>query len=989
MRAWTRLTLGAMMAAALAGSAMPALAYTVDEDIKFASGLIAFEPSFRDFAQTVVDSVRQRDPGSADRLKVIQAELFVKDRKYAEAEKLVQEMGISNPKAQAIMLSLALGYYNAGKSDQAVKLYDDFFNQYQNGNVPTDPDVLRFYQTAAFQYGQIREAMEDFERAADCYKRVQDSTDLKDLQREMQLQQARAWVKVAEYSDGEKRAEALKKCKAICSDIQWGGLDVPFVNSTVILANAMIVEGDAAGARAMLDDYKDQFRTVDDMLEEQGEPLDLSPQGGARSLLGRLYRQEADAVADNPAEAIPLYSKALTEFYNVFVKYGKGPDGPNAGIQAKEIKDILETKYGKTVKIDLPENLQAQAAGTEFGMADSLFKKEDYTAARDEYLKVLAQFPESGDLSIRALAQLLQTYIKLEDPLMAKMVGQYIGERFGRKSDVAGAALRAAAGIYRERGAGEGGAMNEDATRFFDMYIQYCPQHPAVSETLFYLASVAKKAEENDKANAYYNRILADYKNTKEYPKALSVQAWGAYANHDYADAIGGLKLYLKDTDGQASPLRANAMFALADCLRRTAEQAEKEIVAGTAQARELVQAGDRENAQKVALKVRENKVTAEENFKAALQQFQALIKGLSTNIEDYGRREEEKAKNRTLLEQAKFWFAFTLSQKNDPKFQQMAVQQLGKFTEEYPNSAMNPRALKLKGSLQLALKDPAANETFETLAKKYPDTDEGKNAQYARISGALDLNLKDQAEEAAQAMISNPSAYSLEQFARVGELLLEHELWAKATAAYEVVRDRLGELSPERVRAYEERALYGIGKGSFETGKFDEAQDALSKLMEKYPKSGLFFKAKYVLASSAIKRDDTDTAMSALNDILRYATDNETINDASILMAQTQIMQGDQVGALSTYKRLEFLNSLNMKSDREREQIRTALVQAIDLEEAMPDDTSLIETVDRFLEIFPTDARASDFSGKRNRARQRLEEAATGGGDGTAPAES
>ena len=86
MRAWTRLTLGAMMAAALAWSARPALAYTVDEDIKFASGLIAFEPSFRDFAQTVVDSVRQRDPGSADRLKVIQAELFVKDRKYAEAE---------------------------------------------------------------------------------------------------------------------------------------------------------------------------------------------------------------------------------------------------------------------------------------------------------------------------------------------------------------------------------------------------------------------------------------------------------------------------------------------------------------------------------------------------------------------------------------------------------------------------------------------------------------------------------------------------------------------------------------------------------------------------------------------------------------------------------------------------------------------------------------------------------------------------------------
>lgn len=1010
MRAWTRLTLGIILTASLAGSA---LAYTVDEDIAFASGLIAYKPSFRDFAQTIVDSVREREPSAADRLKVIQAELFVKDRKYEEAEKLVQEMGISNPKAQAIMLSLAIGYYNAGKTDQSIKLFDDFFAQYQDGKVPTDPDVLRFYQNAANMYAQIREGMEDFAKAADCYERVANSTDDTDLKREMQFRQAQAWAKAAEFSDGEARAEALKKCKKICNDITWGGLDITFVNAVVVLANAQIIEGDSAGARSTLDEYWDSIKQVDDMLEDYNMAKDESPLGGARSLRGKLYRQEADAVADNVQQALPLYSKALTEYYNVFVKYPKGPYGANAGLEAKAIKDILETKYGKKVEIDLPDNLQAQAAGTEFSMADSLFKKGDYEKARDEYLRVLAQFPEAGDLSVRALAQLNKSYAYLNDPLMVKVVSDYIGERFGRRFSVAPRALVAIAELYRKGDTG----ISPDAAfaeQLYNVYLANCPEDEQAGAILWFLGGTATTAGETDKANTYFNRIIAEHQNTKEYPLALSRQAWGAYANHDYAAAIEGLRLYLKDTDGQATPLRANAMFALADCLRRTSADAEHEAgvadkaaAAAKVQATELLKASKeaaasdpeasaahRSAAVEAANTFKEKtaaaaaaRTTADTNFKEAVRQFQALVAGLDQHLEDYGRKAEEQAKNKTLLEQARFWLAFTLSQKNDPRYQGLAVKQLTDFTNLYPSSALNPRALKLKGSLQLALKDPAANETFETLANKYPKTDEGKNAQYARISGALDLNLIDQAREAANAMISSPSSYSLEQFARVGELLLEKEVWTEAAKAYGIVRDRLSELPAEKRRSVEQRALFGIGLGLYETGDFEASQKALAELMEKYSKTALFYKANYVLAQAAFARGDTEAATASLNNILRYATDNEIINDASILMAQNQIKQDDLVGALSTYKRLELLNSYNMQGDRQRIQIHDALLQAVELEEKMPDDTSLIETVNRFLEIFPTDPRASELTGKLRRAEQRLREAANGGAADTAAA--
>ena len=997
MRAWTRLTVGFILAAAMAA---PALAeYTIDEELQFASGLINFKPAFKDFAQTVVDSVRERDPSVGDRLKVIQAELFIQERKYPQAEELMNELGISNPKAQAIMLTLALAYYNSGDADKSVALYDGFFNQYQDGKRPTDPDVLRFYQTAAYQYGQIREAMGDYARAADCYSRVQASADdSPDMQREMMLKQAQAWVKAAEAADGGQRDEYLGKCDAVCRDILWGGLDVTFVNAVVVMANSQIVRGDAAKARETLNDYMENIRQVDDMLEDYNMPIHESPLGGARSLLGRLYKQEADAVSSDPSQAIPLYSKALSEYYNVFVKYGKGPYGANAGVEAKAIKDILENQYGKTVKIELPDNLQAQAAGTEFAMADQLFKRKSYQEARDEYLRVLAGFPESGELSVGALANLAQCYINLSDPLYAKAVATYTAERFGRKSTLAPRAILAAAQLYRAGDPANGReadvALSDD---FFHIYLDYCPNDDRVPEILSYLGSLAAKDGDESKASGYFNRIIADYPKSKEYPKALSRQAWTAYSNHDYADAINGLRLYLKDTDGQASALRANAMFALADCLRRTSAAAETTIVESTAKAKDLAaqykqasassdedvraQAADLMTAARAeAAKVSEARATAEGNFTESVKQFQALINGLKNDPKSYASKAEDVTKNAELLEQASYWMAFTLSQKGDEKFQRAAVAQLTKFGEEYPNSKMSPKALKLKGSLQLALKDPAANDTFESLARKYPETDEGKNAQYARISGALDLKLFDQAKEAANAMISGAGSYSIEQFSRVGETLLDNSLWTEADAAYRQVLAKLESVPTERRRAFEERALFGIGKAGYELKKYDAAQKSLETLMEKYPKSAFFYRAKYVLAQSALANNDSEAATKALNDILRYASDNETVNDASLVLAEVQKKEGKNVEALSTYKRLEYLSSLNMKTDRERDQIRQALLAAIALEESISDDTSLIETVDRYQELFPMDSRIQEFTGKRSRAKLRLEEAAAGG---------
>lgn len=910
-----------------------ASAYTADEDFKFASGLIAFEPSFRDYAQKVVDGILAKDPTQGERAKVIQAELFVKNRQFDKAEALVREMGVTNPKAQAIMLSLAVGYYNSGEQDKAVQLYEDFFKMYSDKS-PDDPDVARFYEGAAFQYAQIKEAMDDYAGAADCYRRVGESArnTNRAMEREMQLKEAQSWLKAAERQGGDERKQSLEKVNKICETIMWGGLDVTFVNAIVVMANAEIVAGHPDKAHDVLNEYMVNIKQVDEILKANDMAVSESPMGGARSLLGRLLKDEGDklAQAGDRDGALAKYAEALGEYYNVFVKYGKGPWGPAAGMEAKALKELLETQYGKTVKIDLPSNLAAKAAGTEFMMADNLFRKKDYAAAQAEYLRVLKQFPEAGELSVNAVAQLLQCQMRQGDDLMAKATANYLAERFGKKFPMAAKGVLAAGQLYRTEKAGQEGAQ-EMSDYLFETYLKHCPNDDSAGQILFYLAGLAEKAGDEERANGYLAKILTEHPTDKHYPLALSKQAWKSYKGKDYAGAVKGMAAYLKETAGQANALRAQAMFALADCLRRT------------------------------------------DRFEQAVKYFNELVKGLTENIRAYGTSPADVQKNTELLEQARFWMAFTLSQmEGNDAYRKMAVKKFDEFLEAYPQSAMAPKALKVKGSAQMALKDPGANDTYARLAREYPNTDEGKNAQYARISGALELKQYDQAKEALRAMVGSAGSYQASEFLRVGNELLNSELWAEAAAAYQQVLDKAGKGGAEE-RALLEKSYFGLGKAKYHQKDYAGSVAALNELMTKWPKSSLFYDAKFILAEANLAQGDTMAAEDALNSILRYVGTGEVLNDACLLMAKVQLKGGDKEGAASTYQRMEYLNSLTMKSERERAQIKEALTAALALEKDMDDMGRMLETCDAYLRLFPLDDKVPGIRKLRQSAQLKV----------------
>ena len=343
-----------------------------DREFEFAAGLV--ELGFPDFAQKIADSVVKLHPDMAARANLIKAEGFIAGRKFADAEALLKTMG-GDPKADAIKLALANGYYRFGEIDKAKQLYNDFFSKYTQ--VPSDADLLRFYRDSSYRYGQMLEQAGDLKGAAQAYAKLLATKPEKEIERRVLTERAQIFVRLAQAEGGQERDKYLKEAQKICDQIQWGGVDIWFGQSIITLANIEIVKGDKRKAQETIKQYNDIFKEIDKMLKEQEMPMGLSPVAGARFLLGQIYQEQGSALAKDAArkdDAIKLLTQALTEFYNVFVKYGDSDWGPQAGAQVKVVEQQLKA-LGKEVKVDLGAQKE-KAITTQFNLADNLYRQK-------------------------------------------------------------------------------------------------------------------------------------------------------------------------------------------------------------------------------------------------------------------------------------------------------------------------------------------------------------------------------------------------------------------------------------------------------------------------------------------------------------------------------------------------------------------------------------------------------------------------------------
>jgi len=940
MRRGTRRALCVWAASAVIGLSAGKVAAGVNEtpldrEFRFASGLV--EMGFPDLAEKVVGRILKKHPDQKDRAKLINAEILISQRKFDEVEKLLKGLPPDAPKTQAIRLALANAYYRFGDVDKAKAGYEAFFHQYR-GKVPTDPDLRRFYQESAYRFAQMLKKAGDFEGAVKAYSRLLATRPDKALARRLMTEEAELYVKLAEKATGENRKRWLEEASRLCEQVQWGGLDIWFGQSIITMAHIEMVRGANGAARKVLKSNMDIFKEINDYMKERGLPLRESPMAGARFLLGKLYEEQGRHLLNSRAksdEAVKVLVKALREFYNVFAKYGDSDWGREAGVRAKAIKELLES-LGKTVKVDLGAHA-AQAAATEFRLGDDLFRDRHYHEAADEYVRVLNRYPEGGE-AVKALGRLGLCYANLGDDLSVKMVVNYLGERFARNAD-APTGLLGVGKWYFDHG------RTNMFLYVYDRYLEYFPRHDRAPAVMYTLGGLLRKAGDKKRARQYFDRILKDYPHSSYYLKTLQRQAWDYYEAGQYEKAAGMFARYVAAS--QPGHSKAQAEYSLADCYLK------------------------------------------QKKYAAALKEFEKLIVWLAPSDSAYNAVAGEAVKNRKLLERAAFFRGFCLARVAAPKekvkaYRIKSVKAFKQFLALFPKSELAPKAMSSLGTVELDLGlFDQATKTFERLAQKYPNSPEGRSALFALIRAAMEVGRHEIAKDALNKMLASASAYTAQDFAWVGQMMLDAGLYDYALKSFNKAYHLGGE------RAAVERSLFGMGKAAFELKQYDQAVKYLEELLTRYPHSALFYQSKLILGKAYRALGRLDDAVGALRDVFRFADNNVLINRANLMYGQIKEEQEQPKAALASYQRIALLADPN---DPElRPMIKDALWRSIQLGMKIGLYDDVMDSCDQYLKLFSESERISEVRDIKAQARLKAAaahaaEAAAAAAEGASP---
>ena len=591
-------------------------AFAFEEELQFVKGLT--EEGFPKLAEKILFRTLEKYPEASAAAPELRIRILIADKKFSEAQVSIAELQKSPPAegcpkgGVGLYLFLAETAYTAQEIPAAESAYKEYFK------TASEPDAQ-----AAFHYGSLLEERGDKANAIKLYERV-DSRPV----------QARLAALLIE-SDPDRALQ-------LAEEVQLGGLDLWFGNAVVTWAQIMIDRSEWNEAQAVLETELELLKS----LHGSTDPI-----AGARYLLGTCYEHE-----DKKAEA-------LTQFYNVYAKYGDSEWGPKAQAKAEALITYFEGQ-GKTVKIDLGANLAKMEEST-FRVARRLFFDRQYADAIPIYLDALNKFPE-GSEAITALRELCLCSIHLDDELTAKTVGLYLSERF-TKNPKAGDALLAAGKTALDQ------KQESLAWWMYDQAIEAFPNHPRIPAVLYSLAGLRK--QEN-----YLFQIVENYPDSSYHARALGRLAWNAYADKDYETAAARFAPYVDtETDPQK---QTRARFAFAEswrnlAQRRTGFQPVHRRSVGSGQAGSTVL---HSNA-----------------WKNALKNFQTLEKSMEDAAGSYGVSKETLEFNQPYWEKALYYQA--VCQKELGEIDE-AVQLCEQFEETFPTSGILNQVRFTKGKM-------------------------------------------------------------------------------------------------------------------------------------------------------------------------------------------------------------------------------------------------------------------------------------------------
>lgn len=902
-------------------------------EVRFAKGLIGF--GFPDYADKIVDRLAEKFPAAKPQVSAVKIKVLTARGKFDDAEALIKTLPAEGLESLAMTLSLADDFYAWGKMQKAKEYYEAFFRKFPKG---PPPELKQFYAESAYRYAQMMAFANDTSGAAQAYRYVLLSDPEPGVGRTVMTELAELLLKMGEKAKPEDRKKYFAECKELCAKVQWGGTDVAFGKTVVILAHLAMLEGDAAGARKIIADYLPMLKEIDALLKETPDGLRYSPMAECKFMLGALGEDELKALAAAPdAQAsrdkvVELARQTLGNYYTVLINYASSSWASEAGRRGDALATFLSDKGFKVSK--LPREKLAQVVDVLMKEARLAFQNQDFKSAIGKYRAILNTFPDIAG-AVPALGDMVRSYVNLRDFLAAKAVTGYMAERYGRGTpeqvDEAGNAMLAIAAEYEA--IGDKGAAGEVNQLFFTAF----PSHRRAAASIFKDGEKALREENYPEAMKYYRRIVDEFSRELLYVDALSRLAYCHAMTGAHGDAVPLLQKYVEAL--KPSPEQLSARMRLADAYRQLDQTV------------------------------------------AALNEYARVVKLMTEEPAKFGMSADDAAKNAKTLERALFWRPMCYSRLRQPEaqvplYQTKAIEGFAEFIAKYPKSDLAPSALSTLGSLYVLQNKPEdAEKMLSRLAKEYPDSEQAKNVTFFLADSLVKIGQREKAAQVFERMLQDAAKFKPSQFLQAATFLGEagmHETAIKFHAQ--------AAASPER--AIWEPAMMGLGNSHVALGNYSEAIKVIEALLAKYPNSGFTVNASFLLSRCYIELAAKETAQArrdehclkaigVMKTLLKFIREPGERARADYQVAHIHLLGGHKEEALAAFARILLLT--DPTKPKVGEWYEKAAEEGIPLMLEMNRASDALDGCEAYLKAMPQGRIVDTVRGWRDQAKVRL----------------
>ena len=856
----------------------------LEAEIAYVEALV--DNAYPDLAAPVIEETKKKWPESEVRFFAIEVRGLLLLGKFEEAEKKIAALPDRNSsKFWAARLEVANSYFSRGKKEDCMKIYDEFFTAFPK---PTK-ELRKFFLNASYAYGQLLVADGRYEKAAERYSAFlglleEGSEDWCNIACET----VEIYLRVADEKGAGKADAALKSATEIVDQLLWQ-IEQPLYFGRAVSMKAHIeqMKGDISKSTEIIEEYRQQLIDIHDQILEadpegtfgllRQSPLPECLYLQAKMLWDAAQAEYKKSPRNDEAVKVCLFgpkngSKRVTSkgafamAQTVFLNYETSAWAPASGDLAEAIRVFTKEKYGVEVKTSITPEQLAKVRAAQFKDANAKYAEQQYVEAIKAYFNVLAKYPEYPE-SVVAAANIVSSYLdliilegasdaeKAEYRDNADAIEGYLAERFaGAKNKL----VMMAGGDATLRLAAKE-AEYKNPVRADELYMEFLKnyrRHTGAAPLAAAKASDFQAKERYEDAVRYWNMITKYYTNTTFYATALA-QLSRCYGK------LGDPKLEIEYIN-RYLPLetielrRLQAQFQLAqmyqkDGLRILAGAATNDVSSVTNEAeRATVEAAlDRDERRGTAQIVR------------AVKNFVGFTDAADAALGNPATMKEDKAKYQELKEGALFmvgecWGRMNRPEKNLKLYRERAAQSYEDYLTAFPDGKYAKIGLVKLGTIYTALGEmEKSKDALDRLSRKFPDSDEAKNAKPRLAKNLIEMGLKREGAAIYAEMLHTDGAYTAGQFVLAGEALIEGRSWDLANQAF----DKAIRLAGTNLLVTAARARLGQAKCLWKQKSYAEAREAIDLFLgdKDMSKMAIAADANFMLVEVASEQGRTE----------------------------------------------------------------------------------------------------------------------------------